>query len=187
MILTNRAGTSRSPTLPPVTPHVVLISPFLVICSSFTTMGSNSGLPVTTTVQRRRSRRPAFLLLLTSITCLTLYSYLFYLPLPSTRRSVTHVPYNAQDILSKCAGLNTKPSIPLHFNERSESDRYVPGTPPVLIHNATIWTGGADGKEVLRGDVLMAGGLIKWVGGSRVSKMEGLVIVDAKGKWVTPG
>jgi len=57
----------------------------------------------------------------------------------------------------------------------------------VLIHNATIWTGGADGKEVLRGDVLMAGGLIKWVGGSRVSKMEGLVIVDAKGKWVTPG
>ena len=57
----------------------------------------------------------------------------------------------------------------------------------MLIHNATIWTGGADGKEVLRGDVLMAGGLIKWVGGSRVSKMEGLVIVDAKGKWVTPG
>jgi imidazolonepropionase-like amidohydrolase len=79
---------------------------------------------------------------------------------------------------------------PKDFFSRSESDRYVAGTPPTLIRNATIWTGRFDGHEVVSGDVLLDKGIIKGVGEveqSVIDSYSNLVVIDAKGAWVTPG
>ncbi|PFH48338.1 hypothetical protein AMATHDRAFT_65765 [Amanita thiersii Skay4041] len=76
------------------------------------------------------------------------------------------------------------------------SERYVPGTPPTLLRNGKIWTGGLNGTVVVYGDVLLDKGLVIAVG--RISETfiedfgkkggkEKLVVVDLKGKWVTPG
>lgn len=66
----------------------------------------------------------------------------------------------------------------------------MPGTHPTLIRDATIWTGHKDGKEVVKGDVLLDRGLVIDVGKvpkTRYEGLQGLKVVDAKGKWVTPG
>ncbi|TDL19418.1 carbohydrate esterase family 9 protein [Rickenella mellea] len=104
------------------------------------------------------------------------------------------VPLHASEILDRCRSLNVKPTPHRDFYARTESDRYVPGTLPVLISNATIWTGNHDGRESVRGHVLMARGLIKWVGEdasslARLSKKYrgALDHIDAKGAWLTPG
>lgn len=59
-----------------------------------------------------------------------------------------------------------------------------PPGPPTLIRNATILTG--TGSRIDGGDVLLEGGRIKAVGSS-LAAPEGAVIVDAAGRWVTPG
>ena len=41
-----------------------------------------------------------------------------------------------------------------------ENDLFVPGTPPVLLTNATIWTGTGDRTEIVYGDVLLDRGLV---------------------------
>lgn len=140
---------------------------------------------VDTPLQRRRH---VFLALLVfSLTAFTVPAWFDHRSRPLTR-----LPYNADELVAKCAALYEKPRVPPNFAHRTESDRYVPGTEPVLIHNVTIWTGENNGRQVVRGDVLLARGLVKWVGGSvlELAKSEfgqALVIVDAKGKWVTPG
>ena len=103
----------------------------------------------------------------------------------------TQVPLNAADIRQKCEALNRPVIPPSHFPSRRESDRYVAGTPPTLIKNATAWTGRFDGLEVVYGDILLDKGLIKWFGEVEKSVIDSysnnLVVIDAKGAWVTPG
>ncbi|KAG6900265.1 hypothetical protein C0993_000718 [Termitomyces sp. T159_Od127] len=73
---------------------------------------------------------------------------------------------------------------------RSQSDRFVHGTKPVLIKRAKIWTGTKNGTEVIHGDILLDKGLIKSVGhlyGLHDIYGSDLVVVDAKDGWVTPG
>ena len=171
----------------------------------------DKGLPTTVgdvPAQRPRSRsRRAWRLLVAIISLAVIQSTtnLFY-----TQRSTrtAQVPTNAQEILDKCALLDVKPGPPPDFNLRQESDRFVAGTPPTLIkvgvigwltlsvaddaslQDASIWTGGVDGLEVVRGDVLLDGGLIKRVGHIEQAALDAyndLVIVDAAGAWVSPG
>ncbi|KDQ57532.1 hypothetical protein JAAARDRAFT_35246 [Jaapia argillacea MUCL 33604] len=103
----------------------------------------------------------------------------------------SRIPAHASTTVARCLALDQKPGPPTNFYKRSESDRYAPGTPPVLIKNARIWTGGENGTEVLRGEILLEKGLIKEVG--RVSSRslarlkEELVVYDARDRWVTPG
>ncbi|KAL0956530.1 hypothetical protein HGRIS_002671 [Hohenbuehelia grisea] len=100
------------------------------------------------------------------------------------------VPKNAAVILQKCPGLDLKPAPPPDFNKRTTSDRYEAGTPPVLIKNATVWTGRVSGLEIIKGDVLLDKGLIKAIGTVKerdLADLDGLVTVDAQGSWVTPG
>jgi imidazolonepropionase-like amidohydrolase len=59
-----------------------------------------------------------------------------------------------------------------------------PAAPPTLIRNATILTG--TGTRIDGGDLLIAGGRIESVGHS-LTAPDGAVIVDASGRWVTPG
>jgi imidazolonepropionase-like amidohydrolase len=59
-----------------------------------------------------------------------------------------------------------------------------PASPPTLIRNATILTG--TGARIDGGDVLLEGGRIKAVGTS-LAAPAGAVVIDATGRWVTPG
>lgn len=102
----------------------------------------------------------------------------------------TRVPINAVQIVQQCQALDVLPGPPKDFHQRSESDRYVPGTPPTLLRNATLWTGRVSGHEVLVGDILIDKGIIQDVGKIQDSVLKAykdLVVVDAGGAWVTPG
>ncbi|KAH7922182.1 hypothetical protein BV22DRAFT_1114028 [Leucogyrophana mollusca] len=121
---------------------------------------------------------------------LSLALYQVSKPLP------THVSPAEQarraDILARCAYAKAPAGPPPTFHARQQSDRYVRGTNPVLVKNATIWTGG-DVDEVVRGDVLLAHGLIKAVGVVPLdayltgAEMVNLEVVDVGGAWMTPG
>lgn len=101
------------------------------------------------------------------------------------------LPINSADIVQKCRNLNVKPGPPTDFHLRSESDRFVNGTPPTLLRNATIWTGSVSGYEVVRGDILLDKGIIQAVGGIKPSVLRAygaeLVVHDVAGAWVSPG
>jgi hypothetical protein len=60
-----------------------------------------------------------------------------------------------------------------------------------LLRNATIWTGGTRGFEIVEGDLLLDQGLIKAVGRLEPNILEtykmDLVEMDLEGAWVTPG
>jgi imidazolonepropionase-like amidohydrolase len=65
------------------------------------------------------------------------------------------------------------------------SSTYVPApSPPTLIRGATVLTG--TGTRIDGGDVLIVGGKIQAVGSS-LAAPEGARVVEAKGRWVTPG
>ncbi|RPD56487.1 composite domain of metallo-dependent hydrolase [Lentinus tigrinus ALCF2SS1-7] len=104
--------------------------------------------------------------------------------------TAVNVPLHAEEALSKCRLLQVPPGPSPAFNSRTQSDRFVPGTKATLITNATIWTGGADGLEVVNGDILLDGGIIKRigdVGSDLLAQHADIARVDAKGQWVSPG
>jgi hypothetical protein len=96
-------------------------------------------------------------------------------------------PLDAQRILARCVALKTRPGPPSNFLERSVSDRFEEGTPATLIRNATIWTGGKNGTEVIYGDLLLDKGIVKAIGQVPRAPIHNVRTVDAKGAWVTPG
>lgn len=125
----------------------------------------------------------------------SLFLYLLsgYGLLNSNSRASSHLSHSP-NVLARCRALNVKPGPTEEFYRRTESDRFVSGTKPTLIMNATIWTGNEDGTEVLTGDVLLDRGLIKWVGvdsslSTLLRRLKGIEIdvIDAKGAWLTPG
>ncbi len=59
-----------------------------------------------------------------------------------------------------------------------------PASPPTLIRNATILTG--TGTRIDGGDVLLVDGRIAAVG-QALAAPEGAAVIDASGRWVTPG
>ncbi|KAI0085136.1 carbohydrate esterase family 9 protein [Irpex rosettiformis] len=93
--------------------------------------------------------------------------------------------------VSRCAHLHDKPGPPPNFSKRTQSDRYVPGTKPVLLKNAKIWSGEKNGTEVLYADVLLDKGIIKGIGRTSLKLVKGLKeeyeVIDARNAWVTPG
>jgi hypothetical protein len=63
-------------------------------------------------------------------------------------------PPDADEVLEMCQHLHQTPGPPEDFLNRAESDRYVPGTLPIFIKNATIWVG--RGEEPLAGtDIIL--------------------------------
>ncbi|KAH9474485.1 hypothetical protein JR316_0012944 [Psilocybe cubensis] len=102
----------------------------------------------------------------------------------------TKVPLNAAQIVQKCQTLHMLPAPPANFHQRERSDRYVAGTPPTLLRNASIWTGRDSGNEVVTGDILLDNGLIKQIGKIKDTSLKAysnLIIIDAGGSWITPG
>jgi hypothetical protein len=78
-----------------------------------------------------------------------------YIRQQSGRATVVHRrPLHAEELLDTCASLKIIPGPPEDFNSRSESDRFVPGTVPTYIKNATIWVGRSEGVYE-SGDILI--------------------------------
>ncbi|PSR81150.1 hypothetical protein PHLCEN_2v6485 [Hermanssonia centrifuga] len=106
------------------------------------------------------------------------------------RDDAVKLPLHASEIIDKCRALSIKPGPPEDFHLRTHSDRFVAGTKPTLIKNATIWTGGVEGLEILKGDILVTNGLIKGVGvidKDYLAALDDVVTLDASGAWVSPG
>ncbi|KAF8500595.1 carbohydrate esterase family 9 protein [Hysterangium stoloniferum] len=149
-------------------------------------------LPRPSHVYNRGRRNQAFVwvgIALSSITLLCLPAYWYSYTSSNTNH---HIPANAAHVLGRCGELEFMPGPPVNFAGREQSDRFEAGTPPTIIHNATIWTGNHGGHEIVKGDVLLNKGLVRWVGGPYLQEAQSLygsnlVIVDAKGAWVTPG
>jgi len=137
--------------------------------------------------QSNRRRRVPLLLLGMLFFIVIQVALTFHSQTPRT----STIPIHAPKMLQKCRHLHTKPSIPPDFNLRKQSDRYVPGTRATLLRNATIWTGGIKGFEIVEGDLLLDQGLIKAVGRIDANVLEvyktDLVVTDLEGAWVTPG
>ncbi|KAJ8496327.1 hypothetical protein ONZ45_g12505 [Pleurotus djamor] len=106
-----------------------------------------------------------------------------------TSRTI-NLPHNAAEISARCQSLKMKAGPAADFEDREESDRFVPGAKPYLITDARIWTGLENGTQVIRGDIIVDKGVIKGVGhfgrAFRAQFTE-LEVIDAQGKWVTPG
>ena len=100
-------------------------------------------------------------------------------------------PLHSSAIIAKCRHLQMQAGPPQDFHIRTHSDRFEEGTRPVLVKNGKIWTGGKNGTEVIQGDILMDNGIIKNIGylqsGSLESYGTRLMVLDAKGAWITPG
>ncbi len=103
-----------------------------------------------------------------------------------------HSPAQLASVQARCASLQLTPkSVP--DTTRTKSERSVEGTKPLLIKNATIWTGRLDGEEIIYGgDVLLEDGVIQAVGRvgeGVIANIEGAEaeVLEAKGAWVTPG
>ncbi|KAK7051210.1 hypothetical protein VNI00_004710 [Paramarasmius palmivorus] len=148
-------------------------------------------LPLPGPVQRRKPRFLPLLALLIPLACLS-YLNLNLSTTQSQRPSrVVRVPRNAAQLIDKCSTLNVLPAPPPDFHNRTVSDRYDPPlTPkkPILIRNATIWTGEvAEGLEIVFGDVLFDKGVIRSVGPTEYGSLKDVEEIDVNGAWVTPG
>ena len=105
--------------------------------------------------------------------------------------------HRRNELRTLCNSIRTPAGPPQSFNTaaRTENDRFAPGTPPVLLRNATIWTGASNGTEIVSGDVLLDRGLVVAVGyippslldGVRQSSETEIRVEDVGGAWVTPG
>ncbi|KAJ3788928.1 hypothetical protein GGU10DRAFT_409044 [Lentinula aff. detonsa] len=143
-------------------------------------------------IQERLSRRSSLKIAL-SLGLLIVCGYgglLTAFQASTAKYAFAKVPIDADQIIQKCANLDVIPGPPSDFYARKESDRYVPGTEPTLIKNATIWTGNVDGLEVIAGDLLLDKGMISAVGEVPAHVLNGfhhLSIIDANGSWVSPG
>ena len=105
--------------------------------------------------------------------------------------------HRRSELRARCKSIRTPAGPPQSFNTaaRTENERFVPGTPPVLLRNATIWTGARNGTEIVYGDVLLDRGLVVAVGYIPPSLLENIrrikgtevSVQDVGGAWVTPG
>ena len=131
------------------------------------------------------SRRTWTLLLITLFLLFNVcYDWTFFSYTPDSHRRIVHVPQHAQELKAKCERLHLKPGPSADFHERTVSDRFEPGTKAVLVRNARVWTGRLEGLEVVRGDVLLDGGIIKVVGTvsqAMLNELRDISIVDAGG------
>ncbi|GAA5942389.1 uncharacterized protein JCM15063_006228 [Sporobolomyces koalae] len=91
-------------------------------------------------------------------------------------------------LVDRCQDLHLTPGVPDDFYKRQTSDRFVPGARPILIRNASVWTGQYDGNEILYNhDVLLDQGLIVEINETIHPRLKDLDVIDAKGAWLTPG
>ena len=121
----------------------------------------------------------------------------YRLLMPSQRKDCHHISHDRRrELQAICKNIRTPAGPPKTCcARRTESDRFVPGTPPVLLRNAQIWTGARNGTEIVYGDVLLDRGLVVAVGYIPPSLLDAVSlsgrteirVEDLGGAWVTPG
>lgn len=144
------------------------------------------------------ARRDRVRFWLRASTCAAILLYLvastatFDFPWP--RPDPAPLPGFIKDGLKQCETISRPP--PSHrpaTEKRTVSDRFVPGTKAVWLRNATVWTGGKGGEELLYStDVLLDGGVIRKIGSSEdiraVTKGDKEIEEhQLNGAWLTPG
>ncbi len=81
------------------------------------------------------------------------------------------------------------PDVPLPWEARLSTaaglETPVAAAPAVLVRNATLWL--ATGKSITRGSILLERGKITAVSEGDITPPEGARVLDAAGKFVTPG
>lgn len=145
------------------------------------------------------SLRSSFLSLLGFVTLL------YYLGIFATYSGTQHHVYqpsphpHVQSVfsasLAKCEAISAPVGPPKDFHQRKRSERAEPDLQDVVIRNATLWTGNQHGHEVLtERDVLLSNGIIKRIAHTRENEFLGhdaktdrIKVIDAAGRWVTPG
>ncbi|TKY87991.1 hypothetical protein EX895_003087 [Sporisorium graminicola] len=164
-----------------------------------------SALPsYSTTVSVRKSRSP-ITLRSSFLSLLGLVALVYYLGVFTTYNGAQHHVYQPsphprfQSIftssLAKCDAIDAPVGPPADFHKRIRSDRAEKHTPEVVILNATLWTGDDDGHQVLHErDLLLSQGIIKRIAHTKDNeflsdtlKAPIAKVVDAAGRWVTPG
>ena len=74
----------------------------------------------------------------------------------------------------------------IRINENPYPSTYHPyGSVPTLIRGATIFDG--EGGRIDNGSILLVGGKVEAVGGADIGAPEGATVIDAQGRYVTPG
>jgi len=74
----------------------------------------------------------------------------------------------------------------IRINENPYPSTYHPyGSVPTLIRGATIFDG--EGGRIDNGSILLVGGKVEAVGGADIGAPEGAAVIDAQGRYVTPG
>lgn len=118
---------------------------------------------------------------------LVCYTLLYSIDRPV--RLPADVTARREQLLKHCKYINTPAGPPPNFYDRTHSDRYVPGTKPVWLKNAKIWTGSRNGTEFISGDIVLDKGLIQAVGyiPPHLLGDPDLQVEDVKGAWITPG
>jgi hypothetical protein len=156
--------------------------------------------PATVPARRRRQRRR--LIRAVILLCLGYVAYQSF-----WREKPVHAPAANTIITAKalqsdfnhCTKLRNVPQDP--HASRNVSRRYVPGQKPVLIRNATVWTGEptfevtpeearrGKGYEWIRSDVLLENGLITKVEANikKEALPRDVEIFDARGRQLTAG
>ena len=89
--------------------------------------------------------------------------------------------------LSACVAPKEKPKPgAVRINENPFPSTYAPyGSVPTLIRGATILDG--EGGRIDNGSILLVNGKIEAVGGADLGAPEGATVIDAGGRYVTPG
>ena len=132
-------------------------------------------------LHQRRTRWPWLNLRLLTFAVIVLTALSFTIQRKFDSKRVVRVPFNANAVTARCKALNMTPGPAPGFDSRTQSDRYQLDTPDVLIRNATIWTGGMDGNEIITGDILLSSGLIEVIGTQiNVTGNVGVTTIDAR-------
>jgi len=139
-------------------------------------------------------RLPAFILLACIFQVVYVYKVSDHLSYES-EETVAHRP----SLVKKCQNIRAPAGPPASFQpssrvkSRNGNERWVSGTPPVLLQNAKIWTGAENGTQMIDGNILLDRGLVIAVGDIPASLLAEhdvhgqLQRIDVEGKWVTPG
>jgi hypothetical protein len=142
----------------------------------------------------RRSRRSNWRILVAFSFLLVLTHLIFTSDSRAYFKSVqesSELKAKQRAVLDRCLYTRTPAGPPPDFSKRARSDRFVPGTNPVLLKNAKIWTGERNGSEVIFGDILLEKGLIRAFGYIPQSLLDSagsdLEVHDVRSAWVTPG
>ena len=154
-------------------------------------------LPLPNAAPRHRTRpltRRAFLPLLLALTCflVILYGFAFGQGIDFWQAYTrNNLSVEAAAAVARCRALHATPGPSADFAKRTQSDRFVPGTKPILIQNAKIWTGEKNGTEIIHADILLDKGIIKGIGHTAHKLVNAykdeMMVIDAKNAWVTPG